>query len=236
MDNIDKNNQTFDKNRELMVENFKSKKLDNNILRTKLISEGKTRWLDIGCGMNLDSGFYYLDKYPLFFFPEKLKPYYTSIDLRHLTQSHIEKLGKFDFIRMQHVLEHMGVEDGNIALTSIAKLLKRDGLLLITTPDLRIHIEKYLNSSYKSWENFKSWARNRIQEDAPDSFYFSLNTHSIGFETHEWCYDLQGIVYQLEQTKEFYNIRELKLTDPLSSFPFTHNRPDEDVCVIAMKK
>lgn len=48
--------------------------------------------------------------------------------------------------------------------------------------------------------------------------------------------DYEGLEYQLMSSGEFKNIRELKLNDPLANNPFTHNRPEEDVCAIAQKK
>jgi len=34
----------------------------------------------------------------------------------------------------------------------------------------------------------------------------------------------------------FHKIKKVDFKDPLASFPFTHNRPEEDVRVIAIKK
>lgn len=55
------------------------------------------------------------------------------------------------------------------------------------------------------------------------------------FESHKWCYDYEGLKYILEEIGEFENIKELKLNDELTNIPFTHNRPEEDVCIVAQK-
>jgi predicted SAM-dependent methyltransferase len=145
-----------------------------------------------------------------------------------------EKLGKFDLIRMQHVFEHFSYEEGRQVLKNCAKLLEKNGVILITVPDLRIHIRHYLKGTYKKW-GFRWWAHNRIPEDSPNSFYFSIYTHSMPHEQHKWCYDFDGLRYQLEACGEFKNIRQLRATHALASSPFTHNRPEEDVCAIATK-
>ena len=153
----------------------------------------------------------------------------------------IKQMSKFDFIRMQHVFEHFTREEGQICLKNCANLMKRDAYILITVPDLRAHIQKYLNNEYrKSNEpdknDFSAWAQRRIPGNAPNSFYFSVFAHSMSFEPHKWCYDARGLIYQLKKTGKFSNIKELKISDELASKPFTHNRPEEDVCVIANLK
>lgn len=204
-------------------------------LKKKLIKESKTRWIDIGCGGNFEKGFYYLDVFPENIIDPKFRNRYFRMDIVNLNKKELKELGKFDFIRMQHTFEHFSLEEGQKVLQNCAKILKKGGLILITTPDLRIHIQKYLKDGYKQWEGFKWWATKRIPENAPNSFYFSIFTHSMPYESHKWCYDFEGIKYQIEISKQYKNIRELTVHNPLASIPFTHNRPEEDVCVIAEK-
>lgn len=200
----------------------------NGGLREKLIREGKTRWLEIGCGGTFEEYFTYID-----LFPESLvnkKGRYFRIDITNFTDADKQNLGKFDLIRMQHVLEHFPPEEGLHVLKNCAKLLNPDGYILISTPDLRKYINMYLN---KTIINYNDWALKRIHPDSPGSFFFSVYTHSMKYEKHEWCYDAEGIIYQLIQTREFKDIIEIKLEDKLANIPFTHKRPKEDVCIIA---
>jgi len=204
-------------------------------LKEKVIKENKTRWLDIGCGGNFEEGFHYLDIFPEGIIDSKFRNRYFRADIVNLSKKEIEKLGKFDFIRIQHTFEHFSPEEGQQVLKNCAKILKKAGIILITTPNLKIHIQKYLKDEYKQWQGFKWWATKRISEEAPNSFYFSIFAHSLPYESHNWCYDFEGLKYQLEISREYENIRELSLDDPLANIPFTHNRPEEDVCVIANK-
>lgn len=200
----------------------------NGGLREKLLTSGKTRWLEIGCGGTFDQYFTYVD-----LFPETLvsnKGQYYRMDMVNASDSSMERLGKFDLIRMQHVFEHFTPEAGLTVLENCAKLLNKGGYLLISTPDLKKYIDFYLSGQIR--ENF-DWALNRISEDSPNSFYFSIFSHSLPFEKHEWCYDAEGLIYQLNRVGKFTNIREVKLDDELANIPFTHNRPSEDVCVVA---
>ncbi|MDP3015177.1 MAG: methyltransferase domain-containing protein [bacterium] len=205
-------------------------------LKALLTKQDKTRWLDVGCGGVFDDNFYYVDLFPEGVIDPKFRNRYFRIDILNSPEHELDKLGKFNLLRMQHTFEHFSYEEGRVVLKNCAKLLNKDGYILISTPDLKIHINKYLNNKYKNWKGFKWWALKRIPENAPDSFYFSIFTHSMPFEQHKWCYDYEGLEFILREVGEFENIKELKATDELADIPFTHNRPEEDVCVIAQKK
>jgi predicted SAM-dependent methyltransferase len=132
--------------------------------------------------------------------------------------------------------EHFSVEDGLKVLNICYNLLADDGYILITVPDLKVYIKGYLNKTLDSVPfSFKDWATRRIPENAPQSFYFSIFAYSMPYESHLWCYDEEGLKFQLARTGKFKNIRRLSLFDPLSDIPFTHNRPEEDLCVLAQK-
>lgn len=205
-------------------------------LREKLLKENKTKWLDLFNGSVFDEGFLYLDIYAENFVPENLKDRYTRLDFLTALEEKIEELGTFDLVRMQHGLEHFSFEEGLIVLKRVAKILNPGGVLLISVPDLKINIQKYLDNTYKDWGGYKEWAQSRIPENAPASFYFSVFSHSMAFEPHKWCYDYEGLEFIVNLTDEFTDVKELMLTDPLAVTPFTHNRPEEDVCLIAYKK
>ena len=93
-----------------------------------------------------------------------------------------------------------------------------------------------MNNEYKNWNKFKKWANKRIPSNAPSSFYFSIYTHSLIITQHKWCYDYAGLKYLIKLSHCYKNIKELKFTNKLSTYPFTHNRPEEDLCVIATNK
>lgn len=199
----------------------------NGGLRQKLIAERKTRWLEIGCGGTFDDYFTYVDLFPETLVKQKGR--YYRMDMVNATEESLERLGKFDLIRMQHVFEHFTPEAGRTVLDNCAKLLNPGGYVLISTPDLKKYIDFYQTGQIR--DNYE-WALNRIPKDSPNSFYFSIFSHSLPFEKHEWCYDAEGLIYQLRQSGRFSSIREISLDDELANIPFTHNRPSEDVCVI----
>ena len=205
-------------------------------LRAQLVQAGRTQWLDVGCGNNIEPGFQRMDTYPVTSFPMRQRRGYIRSDILKLTDRRAASLGAFDVVRLQHVFEHFTYEDGGKVLKNCAKLLKTDGIILITVPDLKVHIRRYLRDQYKASSGFRSWAQERVPEDSPNSFYFAMFAHSWPHEQHKWCYDYEGLRYQLEACGEFKSIRHLSFKNPLASYPFTHNRPDEDVCAMATKR
>ena len=192
--------------------------------------EKKTRWLDVGNGGNFEKGFYYLD------ILSSKKPRFFQKDILHLEKADLVEMGRFDYVRMQHFFEHFTPEEGLIVLANAADLLSPGGIITISVPDLRIFVDSYLNKRFDNLPKFIWWANKRIPLKSPASFYFSVFAHSMPWEQHKWCYDYEGLEYQLQKTGLFVNIREIKVDDELACVPFTHNRPKEDVCIIASRK
>jgi len=208
-------------------------------LRRHMVDSGKRRWLEIGCGGKLEEDFHYIDTYPEDVVDRSARDRYSRVDIVNASTQELTKLGQFDLIRMQHVFEHFTPEDGSRVLKNIGSLLNPGGFLLITTPDLRIHAKIYLNGGYKDNAHmgpYNSYAQMRIPQDAPNSFYFSVFAHSLLYEKHLWCYDFEGLKYQLSRTELFEDIQEIGWEHAFASCPFTHNRPEHDVCVLARRK
>lgn len=206
-------------------------------LKNVLQQSGKTRWMDMGSSVSFTENFFFADLYPI----EEAKPeikdrYFQFNATEDLSDELASKMGKFDLIRMQHVYEHFTPEQGEIALKNCHSLLKDDGYILITVPDLKIFVERYRRNCLDTSWTFTDWAETRIEKGAPQSYYFSIFTHSVLYQSHHWCYDEAGLIYALEKTGLFKDIKRLSLFDKLAEIPFTHNRAWEDLCILARKK
>ncbi len=201
-------------------------------LDAELRKEGKTDWLEIGTGGRDDDGFMKID---IIDYPEGQAPAnYRKLDIVNAKEEDLHALGSFDLIRLQHVFEHFTPENGLNVLINCCKLLKTDGYLLVSTPDIDIVIDHYKKGTIREMNN--GWGKERIGDKAPDSFVFSIFTHSILSEPHMWCYNGEGLVHQFKKTGMFKDITVLSMDHPLASIPFTHKRPAEDVVVLARKK
>lgn len=206
-------------------------------LEKKLILNNKLKWLDIGCSEN-DSNirFKLCDIFPIEKCNENMRDRYIQLDIsKKIEKKELNKLGSFNLIRMQHVFEHFTFEQADIVLQNCHLLLENEGLLLISVPDLDIYIKRYKNKTIKHIPSFGKWAHNRIKEDSPNSDYFSIFTHSMLHEKHLWCYNRTGLINKLTNSGLFKDAKRLNLLDRLSGIPFTHNRPEEDLCVLVVK-
>lgn len=216
-------------------------------LKRRLIEEGKTRWLDMGNGDKFDAGFHYLD-----WFPHEPPDAETAGrcfrgDILKMTGEELSPLGRFDLVRMQHVFEHFSYEEGPEVLRQCARLLAPGGWLMVTVPDLRFFAHAYLAGGRWAAQSFVRFAQGRIAPDAPPGAYFSVYAHSFGHcpremarehmsrDQHKWCYDAEGVRHQLRRAGGFGEVRTIGLLHPLASIPFSHNKPELDVCVVARR-
>lgn len=197
-----------------------------------LEKNNQLRWLEIGTGGRDDDGF---DKIDIIDFPPGTAPSnYKKLDIINCTDQELKELGMYDLIRMQHVFEHFTVEDGLKVLNNCSKVLKKGGYILLSCPDIDIVIDHYKKGTIK--QLLGNWGHERIGDNAPDSFFLCIFLYSVLSEPHLWSYNSEGLVHQLQKAGSFENIEVLDLGNPKSSIPFTHNRPDEDLVVLAQRR
>lgn len=212
---------------------YKQKK---NGLGEMLKAQGKARWLDMGASGSFSDGFDFADLYPPEEADAKLKDRYFQFDatIDHPKEK-FEAMGKFDLLRMQHVLEHLSIEQIPKAFENFSKLMNDDAWILITVPDLRRMAKMYLRNSLDIPSAFAEWAETRIKKGDPQSYYFTVFSHSRPHQAHHWCFDAEGMTHAMKESGQFKNIQVLHPFQKLADVPFTHNRPGEDLCVIAQK-
>lgn len=208
------------------------------LFEEELLKSKNGKWLDLGSSINhSNQNFHFADLYPIEECLEEMKNKYHQLDISKPLEKDVKsKLGKFDFIRMQHVFEHFTYEQASIVLDNCYELLEENGKLLISVPDLDIYLKRYFNGSLKHISSFGPWAHTRIKENSPQSDYFSIYAHSMLHEKHLWCYNQKGLIHKIISSGKFKNVKKIGLLNKLSGIPFTHNRPEEDLCVIATKK
>jgi predicted SAM-dependent methyltransferase len=201
-------------------------------LEERLKKENKLKWLEVGTGGRRDNGFDCID---IIDFSEDEKPNnYHKLNIVTCSDDELMELGKYDFVRMQHVFEHFTPEDGLLVLNKLAGILNDDGYILVSCPDIDIVIDSYLSGSVASLNG--QWGLERFDRSAPDSFIFSIFTHSVLSEPHLWCYNAAGLMYQFERSGKYKNVEILDLANSKSSIPFTHNRPQQDVVLLAQRR
>jgi len=91
-------------------------------------------FLHLGCGEQIHKGFINIDKY---------------VDhpdvIRHDMKDPLYKESSVDLIYTTHAFEHLPIRDGTKALENWYKILKPDGVLFLSLPDLELSIIKVLD-------------------------------------------------------------------------------------------
>ncbi|MDX1371055.1 MAG: hypothetical protein R3321_01210 [Nitrososphaeraceae archaeon] len=204
-------------------------------LQKTLISSSQKNWLDLGASVTRASGFDYADIFPVEELPDELQGNYFrwNVSEPDLANKN-DKI--YDFIRLQHVFEHLRYEEGQIALRNLFDRLSSGGIMLITVPDLKIYIKRYQRKCLDVDWSFKYWAEKNLPVNSPQSFYFSIFTHSASNQSHKWCYDREGLGFAIQNALPESTFKFIKWYHKEASIPFTHNRPLEDLCVLIKKK
>lgn len=124
-------------------------------LEKYLLQSNKNLWLDIGSSINKSNlNFDFCDLYPVEEGIEEFKGRYFQLDITKEIDLKESSFKKYDFIRMQHVFEHFTYEEADIVVKNCSKLLKPNGLLLISVPDLDIMIKLYKKKILKNNRKF----------------------------------------------------------------------------------
>ena len=58
-----------------------------------------------------------------------------------------------DYIYSEHVIEHICLADGYSLLTECRRVLKPDGVVRLSTPDLHVLVEKYFAGAIGEWRD-----------------------------------------------------------------------------------
>src|SRR5208283_4749032 len=106
--------------------------LDKKLLR-EYFGENEVRKLHIGCGEYILAGWLNAD-------------YYSKTNgILHIdaTKQFRLKDNSFDFVFSEHMIEHIGYQQGLNMLTEICRVLKPGGRVRISTPDLSFYVNLY---------------------------------------------------------------------------------------------
>jgi ubiquinone/menaquinone biosynthesis C-methylase UbiE len=116
-----------------------------------------------------------------------------------------------DGVYCSHVLEHLALSDFRVALENTHKILKSNATFRLVVPDLRICVQKYLNSpsAQASIEFLKETCLG--EETRPRSLK-GLVTSWLGNSKHLWMWDFKSLALEL-QAAGFVEIRRAAFCD-----------------------
>jgi predicted SAM-dependent methyltransferase len=158
------------------------------------------RGIHCGSGLNLHPGWLNTDQMALVdqagnrSIPGRL----TRIDQTkyYLEHDHTQPLPLadevFDWAFSEHFVEHITLEEAVRWLRQVRRLLKKGGLLRLSTPNLRRYVEGYLNDADGFYESHRRSLLAMGMKSVPTRPAWMIN-QIFQFWGHQWIYDLDEI-------------------------------------------
>jgi len=176
-------------------------RLDNPIIENYL-AKHKERKLHIGCGRNIRADWLNSDFYP------------RSGDVIHLDATGIFPFDNdtFDYIFSEHMIEHVSYLNGFKMLGECHRVLRNNGKIRISTPDLQFLIDLYRADKSGLQIEYIKWATDNFIEGAPyydDTFVINNFVRDWG---HLFIYDEKTLRISLERAG-FTNITKCELNE-----------------------
>jgi predicted SAM-dependent methyltransferase len=193
--------------------------LDREIIASYL-KQNTVRKLHIGCGGHLLEGWLNSDYYPA-----------SSSDILHLDA--IQRFpfdgGEFDFLFSEHMIEHVPYSQGCLMLNECFRVLKPNGVLRLSTPDLFFLIRLCSENKSEVEHRYIEWITKTCISYAPYSdaaFVVNNFVHDWG---HQFIYDEKTLRLALQRVG-FAKIKRCELNqsdhDALKNLENEKRMPD----------
>jgi len=107
-----------------------------------------------------------------------------------------------DYIFCEHMIEHIGYQDGLKMLSECFRVLKKNGKIRIATPDLKVFLDLFSENKSDDQDQYMEWIlknwlnRQGVNEKNP-VFNINLVMHAWG---HEFIYDDKTLIESLRRT------------------------------------
>jgi predicted SAM-dependent methyltransferase len=164
------------------------------------IKQNEIRKLQIGCGNNILDGWLNAN-------------YYTEASyLLHLDATEPFPLDneKFDYIFSEHMIEHISYEDGLLMLSECFRILKPDGRIRISTPNLLFLVDLYQPNKSDLQLEYIKWATETfIPNVGAHEDTYTINNFFRNWG-HSFIYDEKALRLSLEKAG-FTNITKCEL-------------------------
>jgi predicted SAM-dependent methyltransferase len=166
----------------------------------------KTRKLHIGCGENFLDGWLNSDYFP----------YLSNIFHLDATERFALADSTIDFIFSEHMIEHISYSHGSMMLVECYRVLRNNGKIRISTPDLPFLINLYQEQKTELQKEYIEWATAMFIPTAPcpnDTFVINNFVRDWG---HLFIYDEKTLRLSLEMAG-FSDIQRCELNKSTSA-------------------
>ena len=147
-----------------------------------------TRKLHIGCGGHLLPGWLDADRRP-----DDLR----VLDLDATRPFVLLETGSFDFVFSEHMIEHVSYPDGISMLRECHRVLRRDGVVRISTPDLAFLVDLYRADPSPLQQRYLAWSSERYAGVPSGEPAFVINNFVRDWG-HQFIHDERSLLGALE--------------------------------------
>ena len=174
----------------------------NHSIIERYFSEHEERKLHLGCGRNMIDGWLNSDFIPL----------RDDVLFLDVTNRFPFENDTFDYIFCEHMIEHISYADGFTMLSECQRVLKNNGKIRISTPDLEFLIDMYQDNKSELQLDYMKWSTENYINHAPypsDTFVINNFVRNWG---HLFIYDEKTLRSSFERAG-FGNILRRKLNE-----------------------
>lgn len=157
--------------------------------------------LHIGCGNHLLSGWLNSDYCPK-------SPSLLCLDA---TRRFPFEDNVFDYVFSEHMIEHIGFNQGAAMLSEIHRVLKPKGTLRLSTPDLGFLLGLYQGNRTPLEDAFMEWDSVRHTQGPVDNPVFVINNYMRNWG-HTFLYDAKTLLSSLNKAG-FREIRKCEISE-----------------------
>jgi predicted SAM-dependent methyltransferase len=176
------------------------RQLINNYLQ-----QNEIRKLHIGCGFNLIDGWLNSD----------YQPYPTDTLRLDATQTFPIENNQFDYIFSEHMIEHLEYAGGSSMLKECFRVLRKDGTVRVSTPDLPFLLDLYRSDKSAQQLEYIKWATDNFVPDTDYDDVFVINNFVRAWG-HQFIYDEKTLRSSMEKAG-FTNITKCDLNQSVEA-------------------
>jgi predicted SAM-dependent methyltransferase len=153
------------------------------------LNQNEIRKLHIGCGFNPLDGWLNSD----------YKPAPFNILRLDATQPFSIENNEFDYVFSEHMIEHISYSEGLLMLTECFRILRKNGTIRVSTPNLPFLIDLYKNEKSNQQIEYIKWATDNFITETDyydDTFVINNFVRDWG---HRFIYDEKTLRSSLEK-------------------------------------
>lgn len=167
-------------------------------LTDQYLHEHEIRKIQFGCGPNFLEGWLNTDIY-------KGSDHVVYLDITH---EFALPSSSFHYMTSEHLIEHIGFEQGKAFLKECFRVLKNGGVIRIVTPNLETILNLYFNKTNANTQYIEHIISNFVPDAPYNHEVFTINNAFRNWG-HQFLYDRSTLINLLSEVG-FINICEVK--------------------------